>query len=124
MGVLNMWVSRMKYILMFIPFGLMFWLAWSIFKDESKVSLSDISNNALIDYNNADKIVLTMLESSKSGKKSVKFKISYPSQNAYMKNIEYIKEVIEDNFTDDIKVDVEALEYKGTVEANITTSWE
>nr|DAR48283.1 MAG TPA: hypothetical protein [Caudoviricetes sp.] len=114
----------MEYILMFMPFGLMFWLAWSILKDESKVSLSDISDNALIDYNNADKIVLTMLESSKSGKKSVKFKISYPSQNAYMKNIEYIKEVIEDNFTDDIKFDVEALEYNGAVEVTITTSWE
>lgn len=102
----------------------MFWLAWSIFKDESKVSLSDISNNAIIDYNGAQKLIIAMLESSKAGKKSVKFKVSYPSQNAYMKNIEYIKEVIEDNFTDDINVDVEALEYKGTVEATITTSWE
>ena len=102
----------------------MFWLAWSIFKDESKVSLSDISNNALIDYNGAQKLITVMLESSKAGKKSVKFKVSYPSQIAYKKNIAYIKVIIEDNFIDDIKVDVEALEYKGTVEATITTSWE
>lgn len=114
----------MECILLFIPFGFMLYIAWQILLDENKVSLSDISDNALIDYNNADKIILTMLESSKSGKKSVKFKISYPSQNAYMKNIEYIKEVIKDNFIDDIKFDVEAIEYKGTVEATITTSWE
>lgn len=114
----------MVYLSLVLPFGLMFWLAWSIFKDERKVSLSDISNNAIIDYDGAQQFITAMLGSSKSGKKSAKFTTSYPSQNAYKKNIAYIKVIIEDNFIDDIKVDVEALEYKGTIEATITTSWE
>ena len=114
----------MEYVLLAIVFILIFYIAWQTIVEESKISLSDISDNALIDYNNAQEIILTMIKFSKSGKKSAEFKISYPSQKAYMKNIECIKRMIEDNFIDDIKVDVEALEYKGTVEATITTSWE
>lgn len=114
----------MVYLSLVLPFGLMFWLVWSTFKDERKVSLSDISNNALIDYDGAQKLITLMLEYSKDGKKSVKFIKSYPNQIAYKKNIAYIKVIIEDNFIDDIKVDVKALEYNGTVEATITTSWE
>ena len=114
----------MEYLLLAIVFVLILYVTWKTIVEESKISLSDISDNALIDYNNAQKIILTMIKFSKSGKKSAKFKISYPSQTAYMKNIECIKRMIEDNFIDDIKIDVEAIEYKETVEATIVTSWE
>lgn len=114
----------MEYVLLVIVFILILYITWQTIVEESKISLSDISDNALIDYNNAQDIILTMIKFSKSGKKSAKFKISYPSQKAYMKNIGCIKKMIEENFIDDIKIDVEAIEYKGTVEATIVTSWE
>lgn len=116
----------MEYVLLIIFFFAILWLTAKIlFSHEGeRVSLSEISDKAIIDYNKAKKVILTMYERSKSGNKSVTFTTSYPSQDAYMKNIEYIKEMIKENFTDDIKVDVEALEYKGTVEVTIITSWE
>ena len=114
----------MDYLFFALLFGLIIGLAWKTLLNETKISLSYISNNAIIDDNKAQDIVSAMYGASQAGRKSAKFTISYPSQDAYIANIQYIKRKIKSIFSDDIKVDVEALEYKGIVEATITTSWE
>ena len=113
----------MDYLFFALLFGLIIGLAWKTLLNETKISLSDISNNAIIDENKAQDIVSVMYGASQSGRKSAKFTI-YPSQDAYIANITYIKRKIKSIFSDDIKVDVEALEHKGIVEVAITTSWE
>lgn len=88
----------MDYLFFALLFGLIIGLAWKTLLNETKISLSDISNNAIIDENKAQDIVSVMYGASQSGRKSAKFTISYPSQDAYIANITYIKRKIKSIF--------------------------
>lgn len=81
--------------------------------------------DSAVDYEDLYEIVKSMYNASSSGKKSICIERVYSNQHCYIKNIQCIKELLEDNFRDSVIVNIESTEYKykWQVKATITISW-